>query len=352
MDTPLSLPALVSHAYVAFTIEFDNEFEHRTPHRTTTRGADGVEHARPWLVSMAVWLEILRHIPAEGVHARELLRITGRGKQALRQRLIRLSKWWNYLTVDRDYMIRPTPGGAQAIEILKPLAGMIERRWQWRFGEEEMAELRCALVAIGERLDPDLPDFLPIVSFGLFTRAPRPRFQAEGPPPVSALLAKPLLAFALEYEAESDVSLAIAANVLRVVGDLPAPMRELPKLTGVSKEATAMAFKYLKCRGYATVESHERRRFGALTEQGRAIRAPRLKRIKEVEQKWRRRFGGDVIDRLRGALEVLVQDGSAAAPIFECLKPYPEGWRAELPAPAALPHFPTILHRGGYPDGS
>lgn len=34
-DVSLPLPALLSQAFVAFTIECDNEFEHRMPHRTT-----------------------------------------------------------------------------------------------------------------------------------------------------------------------------------------------------------------------------------------------------------------------------------------------------------------------------
>jgi hypothetical protein len=34
------------------------------------------------------------------------------------------------------------------------------------------------------------------------------------------------------------------------------------------------------------------------------------------------------------------------------LKPYPDGWRASLPPPQGLPHYPMILHRGGFPDGS
>jgi hypothetical protein len=32
MDGRLPLPTLLSHALVAFTIEFDNEFEHQVPH--------------------------------------------------------------------------------------------------------------------------------------------------------------------------------------------------------------------------------------------------------------------------------------------------------------------------------
>ena len=45
------------------------------------------------------------------------------------------------------------------------------------------------------------------------------------------------------------------------------------------------------------------------------------------------------------------------------LQPYPDGWRARGPylrqttavlndPGAALPHYPMVLHRGGWPDGS
>jgi len=34
------------------------------------------------------------------------------------------------------------------------------------------------------------------------------------------------------------------------------------------------------------------------------------------------------------------------------LEPYPDGWRAEVRRPEALPHYPMVLHRVGYPDGS
>jgi hypothetical protein len=27
-------------------------------------------------------------------------------------------------------------------------------------------------------------------------------------------------------------------------------------------------------------------------------------------------------------------------------------WRASVPNPETLPHYPMVLHRGGYPDGS
>jgi hypothetical protein len=32
--------------------------------------------------------------------------------------------------------------------------------------------------------------------------------------------------------------------------------------------------------------------------------------------------------------------------------PYPENWRDSVRPPITLPHYPMVLHRGGYPDGS
>ena len=55
-----------------------------------------------------------------------------------------------------------------------------------------------------------------------------------------------LLVFAIDYERESGVSMAISANVLRVLDDDPVRVRDLPALSGVSKEAIGMATGYLE----------------------------------------------------------------------------------------------------------
>jgi len=34
------------------------------------------------------------------------------------------------------------------------------------------------------------------------------------------------------------------------------------------------------------------------------------------------------------------------------LQPYPDGWRASVASREVLPHYPMVLHRGGFPDGS
>jgi hypothetical protein len=34
------------------------------------------------------------------------------------------------------------------------------------------------------------------------------------------------------------------------------------------------------------------------------------------------------------------------------MRPYPGNWRLQVRPPVTLPHYPMVLHRGGYPDGS
>jgi hypothetical protein len=63
-----------------------------------------------------------------------------------------------------------------------------------------------------------------------------------------------------------------------------------------------------------------------------------------IEERWRTRFGQDNIRTLRESLERLAGEPR--------LEPYLEGWRASVRQPDTLPHFPMVLHRGGFPDGS
>jgi hypothetical protein len=70
----------------------------------------------------------------------------------------------------------------------------------------------------------------------------------------------------------------------------------------------------------------------------------------DIECDWRARFGDATVTALRQALEPLVAGDPPR--LVAGLEPYPDGWRARLPRPATLPHYPMTLHRGGYPDGS
>jgi DNA-binding PadR family transcriptional regulator len=161
-----------------------------------------------------------------------------------------------------------------------------------------------------------------------------------------------LLAFAIEYEEETKVALAIGANILRVIAEGRAIVRDLPRLSGVSKEAVATSLSFLEKSGFATTKpesSGRRTKVVELTEKGQASRREYLQLVGAIESRWRSRFGKAVVEDLRRDLEALVIASNA---LFAGIEPYPDNWRASLPKLENLPHYPMVLHRGGFPDGS
>ena len=65
MAGELPLSALLSQAFVAFTIECDNEFEREVPHRTAADRATGRRPEGPWLTSIAMWFTCLRFVDGQ-----------------------------------------------------------------------------------------------------------------------------------------------------------------------------------------------------------------------------------------------------------------------------------------------
>jgi len=60
---------------VAFTIEWDNEAEHRLPHRTQDYGLSaGAPAGAPWLTSLVMWANCVRHVPEDGITVAALRR--------------------------------------------------------------------------------------------------------------------------------------------------------------------------------------------------------------------------------------------------------------------------------------
>jgi hypothetical protein len=75
--------------------------------------------------------------------------------------------------------------------------------------------------------------------------------------------------------------------------------------------------------------------------------------VSEIEERWQGRFGAELMARLWKSLSLLVRSGDlASSPLRTGLQPYTDGWRAKTDFPLALPYFPMVLHRGGYPDGA
>jgi hypothetical protein len=363
----LSLSALLSQVLVAFTIEADNEAEHRLPHRTTDFGASGHGDGA-WLVSMVMFENCLRFVGDEPVTVGELhaLARTGTNLDGMRR--------WGYITIDGsskkvpktrpgpDAVLRATARGVRARDVWRSLPSLIEERWRQRFGADDLGRLRDALIELARQLDPGLPDCLPILGYALLSRGPDPALPPRPQPvdlaglPVSALLSRVLLFFALEYERESEPSLAVSANLLRVLDAEGTRLRDLPSRAGISKEAVAWALGILT-RARLAVEAPEpaasRGKIARLTPRGLDAQRVYQEFISTVEDRWQDRFGRPAITALRQALEALATGpDDEPPPLFKALEPYPDNWRAKVPPPTTLPYYPMVLHRGGYPDGS
>jgi DNA-binding MarR family transcriptional regulator len=364
----LPLSALLSQVLVAFTIEFDNEFEHRMPHRTTNHGSLG-DVIGPWLVSLVMWSNCMRFVDERGIRLGELeaLARTPTNLDGMRR--------WRYITIETqdrgtgkkpsgaDWTLRATPMGLIAKETWQPLFGVIEERWIDRFGKDTLEGLRATLLAFAKQFPRELPDCLPILGYGLISKMlkgkitpPASARSSEDPSslPLFALLSRTLLAFAIEFEAEARLSLAISANVLRVLEESGTPLRDLPKLSGVSKEAISMAVGFLKKMGLVVIEPNAaaRGKQVSLTATGEAARDAYPQLAHAIEMRWRDHYGRQNVEDLRSILQRLVGEPGAESPLFRGLEPYPEGWRAEVSKPLTLPHYPMVLHRGGFPDGS
>jgi len=190
-----------------------------------------------------------------------------------------------------------------------------------------------------------------------------------GPPGGSGLpglLSAALLAWRLEYEQEAGLSLPVSANVLRVLTPEPRRLRDLPALAGVAKEAVAVSLGLLERRGYVVTGPDPAARRGKaawLTERGRHAQAGYLRLASTLAERWQARFGTAPVTALSQSLGALFVRHEGQSAVGAALAPYPEGWRANPPYLArtrkmisdpatALPHYPMVSHRGGFPDGS
>ena len=373
MPALLPLSALLSQVLVAHTIELDNEFERRL-------AASG-ESARP--TSVVMWSNFLRFVE-DGITVGELPAAAGLRRARVLSNLGGMERW-RYIFVGpaqadlplsekrdgwgsarglrSDWIVRPTAAGRATQEIRPALFGEIEQRWEQRFATGRVGDLRSSLRAIVGRLDVELPQYVPIVAStdGMVAAVvTRPRSATAVPSQLTALLAQTLLAYTLDFEERSELSLALSANVVRVLGEDATPVRDIPAAAGVSKEATAMALRYLAKTRFTAIEGSTASTSRAyLTSKGHEAQARQPSVHAQVENAWSARFGVDEVRALRRSLDGILEHPILAAG----LRPHADGWRATGPYLArtdallanpreALPHYPLVLHRGGWPDGS
>jgi DNA-binding MarR family transcriptional regulator len=295
-----------------------------------------------------MWSNFLRYVPPDG---------TGFGPLAGLGRITNVDglRRWRYVTYGdglkaprADSLVRPTAPGRLAQQIWRPLAAEIEQRWRERFGKAAVDDLRAALAPLA---DPGRPCHLPVVRQAMFAEVADVRLPpADEPDDLIVLLSRVLLAYTLEVERHAPVSLPVGLNVLRVLTPDGVAVRDLPSRSGVSKEGISMALNLLVKAGRAVVEANPdaRGQRARITAAGQTAYERLLERERAVEKP-------RPLERALAAFH--------PARLADGLRPLPEGWRAQPPYrrwtdqvladPAGtLPHYPMVLHRGGYPDGS
>ena len=223
-----SLWALLSQTLVAFTVELDNEFERRM----SDAGYPGA------LLSLTVWASLMRFVGESGITVRNLMTSASAPEERIRLQLGCLERW-RFIELDPkptsgrregwgsgrgirgDWSVRLTARGLAASMIWPPLFGAIERRWEKRFGAEEIARLREALRDIADSID----------------------VEPHGDLPLPSLLWRLLSAFRNEFDRESPAPLELCANTLRVLSEEPVREADIPRLTGCSPETGGIGWQ-------------------------------------------------------------------------------------------------------------
>jgi DNA-binding MarR family transcriptional regulator len=294
---------------------------------------------------------------------------------------------WGYVTIDGADGPRPGPGGRldgragdldrrvratvygdRAREVWRPLADLVTERWRQRFGPTTVESLVRDLRGVARQIPLALPLYLPVVyptqngkteTLAMDTPPPTTaeRSRAVEGLDLSALLAQVLMAFTLDFERRSRLALPVCADTLAVLHPDGIRVRDLPTLSGVSREAQAMTVGFLARHGCVVVEpdpAASRGKVVRLTEKGGRALSRYRANLATTEDQWTARFGATSLTRLRRSLEKVAeargQDGASL--LLQGTTPYPDGWRASVPRPERLPDHPMVLHRGGYPDGS
>ncbi len=203
-----------------------------------------------------------------------------------------------------------------------PLFGEIEGGWEKRFGKDDIGQLRQALLNIANKLDVELPDGLPggVIEEGAVTYPPRvdpARVEPVGESlPLPTLLSRLLLAFRLEFDRESPMPLVLCANTLRVLGEKPIRMADMIRLTGGSPETSDIGWQVKPFVVIAPDPAASRGKVVSLSWRGLAVQAAYEGLVREIEKRWKERFGKEPIRMLRESLEGLFERYRDDAPLL------------------------------------
>lgn len=144
----LPLSALLSQVLTAFTLEFEREV---------------AEAGYPEL-SLSLGSNVLRFLGEEGLRIGAIAELAGVSKQAISQQVAYLEQH-GHVVVESDprdsraKVVYLTERGRATQDVCRPLFGDVERRWERRYGREEIRGLRRLLEATARQLEDGLPHY-------------------------------------------------------------------------------------------------------------------------------------------------------------------------------------------------
>jgi len=365
-DGALPLSGLaVPGAGSRFTIEFDNEAEQPppAPHHQP-RGRPGPRRRAPrsygWL-SLAMW-EKLHAARYRRAHHRWRSRSPGPHRVPTWTAMRR----WGYITIDGTAQ----EGSQPAARALAPCCAR-----QRRACGRERSGCRCpvlsssagmsasapissaacevSLTGMVSRLDPGLPDCLPILGPALLSQGPDPRLPprsvgtgAGGDAASGLAVPGPAVPSPSSTSVKPGCPWRSPPTCWRVLGTDGTRLRDLPALTGTSKESVRWALGILTRGDLAAEEPDPARQpgQGSPGSPPRGIDAQRLyhELTSEIERRWHDRFTPAMTVALRASLEPLA--AGQPPPLSGGLEPYPDKLARLGPtARTSLPHFPMVL---------
>lgn len=251
---------------------------------------------------LAVWANVLQHLAEDRVDQRELPRLARLSKRAIPPVLKPLQRS-GHIAVE-EKRVRLTALGRAASESWRRLHADAERRWRRRFGAARITSLRRALEQLVTQFDLQHPDFPtqygpadPRVNGGPgqdWKPVPRAAVTTSTGQPLTSLLSQALVELTMEYDGRAG-PLQFAANVLRFLPDKGKPVSELPEPYWL--------------------ETMVRHRFVTLSRDEQSVKLPAnskklrdayLPTLDAIEKEWRKRYGKEVVEELRSALNALV----------------------------------------------
>jgi len=327
---PKPLSALLSQILVAYSVELDCEFERRML-QTQSRSAR---------LSLVIWLNVLQFLADGPVSVRTLASRALTAEAGAAAGLGCLERWGVVALqpgkragfgsgrgIRADWPVRLTASGETAVRIWPGLILEIDARWSKRFGDDA-TRLRRSLEAIEHQIDLELPRGLPVAILKLPEFGPR-KSAAEDGLPLPVLLSRVLLAFALDFERESQTPISLCANAIRVLSDEPIPETEIPKRTGCSEETAGIGWQH---KPYIVVErdpARGRGKFVRLSKAGIQAQQEYYNRTRDIEKNWKKRFR-TATKEIRESLTTLLKRGE----LSDGLKPPPGTTRAGSQTPA------------------